>query len=215
MIKIIVRVALLLSLFLLTHSLYHIGYAEYYMYRASQTFEKQQEQIKAKLEKPIVKRKQEPGNLVYEKAVVKQEPTNKDIFLTIPKLDKTLSVVEGIDKKSLQKGVGHYPTSVMPNQNGVSILAGHRDTVFRNLDSLKLGDSVVINTNNMDTFYTITERKIVSKDYLMPVTKETKPVLILITCYPMHFIGDAPNRLILTAEKTLSSNEVTVKQQRN
>jgi sortase A len=170
--KFSMRVAGLLSLFFVFHSLYHIGYAHYYMYEASEKF-------------------------------VKREQTNEDIFLTMPKLGRTLPIVEGIDNDSLEKGIGHYKTTVLPNQKGTSILAGHRDTVFRHLDLLEIGDDLVIQTNNEATSYVITNRQIVTKAYRMPVVQQEKPVIVLITCYPMKYIGPAPNRLIITAEKKM------------
>lgn len=198
--KIFVRVALLLSLLLVLHSLYHMGQAQLQMNQAEAQFE-MQEKVKQE-SKPVVKEEQvkkdpEPN--------AKEEPTLENTFISIPKLKRKLPIVEGIDKEALKKGVGHFTTSVIPNQEGTSILAAHRDTFFRGIDVLKLGDSFVINTKNTDTTYTITERKIVDKSYLLPTVKKEKPELVLITCYPMHFVGDAPNRLILTAEKTPSS----------
>jgi len=191
--KFFVRVVGLLSLFLVCSSLYQMGYAKYYMYQSEQSFEKQ---VKGK---PIEVKKQEP----IVKPVVKEEQlVDKEVFLSFPKLNKTVSVVEGIDKKTLLKGVGHYPDTAKPNQNGMSILAGHNDTVFKNLDLLKLGDRVVVDEGNVSTTYYITGKKIVSKDYKLPITDQKKPVLVLITCYPMNMITPAPERLILTAEKS-------------
>ncbi|SMQ78420.1 LPXTG-site transpeptidase (sortase) family protein [Bacillus sp. OV166] len=191
--KFFVRVVGLLSLFLVCSSLYQMGYAKYYMYRSEQSFEKQ---VKVK---SVEVKKQEP----VVKPAVKEEPlADKEVFLTFPKLKKTVSVVEGIDKKTLLKGVGHYPDTAKPNQYGMSILAGHNDTVFKNLDLLKLGDRVVVDEDNVSTTYYITGKKIVSKDYRLPITDQKKPVLVLITCYPMNMITPAPERLILTAEKS-------------
>ncbi|MED4225604.1 class D sortase [Neobacillus cucumis] len=191
--KFFVRVVGLLSLFLVCSSLYQMGYTKYYMYRSEQSFEKR---VK---DKTFEVKKQEP----IVKPVIKEEPVvDKEVFLSFPKLNKTVSVVEGIDKKTLLKGVGHYPDTVKPNQNGMSILAGHNDTVFKNLDLLKLGDRVVVDKGNVSTTYYITGKKIVSKDYKLPITDQKKPVLVLITCYPMNMITPAPERLILTAEKS-------------
>jgi sortase A len=194
--KVFVRVVGLLSLFFICSSLFQMGYAKYYMYRSEQSFEKQ---------KQVEVKKQ-----VDPKPVVKEEQlADKEVFLTFPKLNKTVSVVEGIDKKTLLKGVGHYPDTAKPNQNGMSILAGHNDTVFKKLDLLKLGDRVVVDEDNVSTTYYITGKKIVSKDYKLPITDQKKPVLVLITCYPMNMITPAPERLILTAEKSQGNYDLT------
>jgi sortase A len=191
----VVRVVGLLSLFLICNSLFQMGYAKYYMYKSEQNFIKQDKQVEAK--NVVVKKQEDP------KRVAKKKPlASKEVYLTFPKLDKTVSVIEGIDRPTLLKGVGHDPNTVNPNQNGMSILAGHNDTVFKNLDILKLGDRVVVNTDHRATTYFITNKKIVSKDYMLPLTEQKKPVLVLITCYPMNMITPAPERLILTAEKS-------------
>jgi len=175
--------------------LFQMGYAKYYMYKSEQSFIKQDRQVEAKT--VAVKKQDDPKPDVKKKSLA-----SKEVYLTFPKLEKTVSVVEGIDKPTLLKGVGHDPNTVNPNQDGMSILAGHSDTVFKNLDRLKLGDRVVVNTDHVATTYFITSKKIVPKDYMLPLTEQKKPVLVLITCYPMNMITPAPERLILTAEKS-------------
>jgi len=67
----------------------------------------------------------------------------------IPRLDKTLPVLEGTDLTTLAKGVGHYKGTAMPGAIGDFAVAGHRKThgdPFLQFPKLRIGDPVVIET---------------------------------------------------------------------
>ena len=61
-------------------------------------------------------------------------------ILKIPRLEAELPIIEGTDEDELEKGVGHYSTTAFPGQPDQILLSGHRDTVFRSLGELKIGD---------------------------------------------------------------------------
>jgi sortase (surface protein transpeptidase) len=67
-------------------------------------------------------------------------------LLSIPSLKAELPIIHGTDEDNLEKGVGDYANSVLPGENDNSVLAGHRDTVFRKLGDLKIGDLLVTKT---------------------------------------------------------------------
>jgi sortase A len=59
--------------------------------------------------------------------------------------------VEGTDDGSLEKGPGHYVGTALPGEVGDFAVAGHRvgkGEPFLNLDHLKPGDAVVIETKS-------------------------------------------------------------------
>lgn len=71
--------------------------------------------------------------------------------LYIPRFgtDYAWTVVEGTNDADLEKGPGHYPNSQLPGQPGDFAVAGHRvgkGEPFLNLDKLKAGDAVVVET---------------------------------------------------------------------
>ncbi len=71
--------------------------------------------------------------------------------LYIPRLgdDYHFAIVQGTDDSSLEKGPGHYVDSQLPGQKGDFAVAGHRvgkGEPFLNLDQLKPGDAVVVET---------------------------------------------------------------------
>lgn len=121
-------------------------------------------------------------------------------ILYIPRLDAELPIVEGTDEDDLAKGVGHYKGTAYPGQNDQIVLSGHRDTVFRSMGELELGDHLTVNLPYGDFTYEIVDTKIVDADdrtIISPTAPEE--VLTLTTCYPFSFVGSAPDRYIITA----------------
>lgn len=123
-------------------------------------------------------------------------------LLEIDKIDGTLPIVEGTDPDDLEKGVGHYKGSYYPDENGQIVLSGHRDTVFRRAGELAIGDELRIVLPHGEFSYKITSTKIVDADDRTIITLDnTKEELILTTCYPFSYIGNAPERYIIYAER--------------
>jgi sortase A len=129
-------------------------------------------------------------------------------ILHIPKLDADLAIVEGTDPDELSMGVGHYKGTAYPLQNDQIVLSGHRETVFRRMGELELGDILTVQLPYGDFSYEIVDTFIVSADD-RTVIAPTAPdeVLTLTTCYPFTFIGNAPDRYIITAHPVSKNNE--------
>jgi len=73
--------------------------------------------------------------------------------LYIPRFGKdfAFTIVEGTDDASLERGPGHYPGTALPAATGNFAVAGHRvgkGEPFLNLDRLKPGDTVIIETKS-------------------------------------------------------------------
>ncbi|MGD6856309.1 class D sortase [Bacillus infantis] len=122
--------------------------------------------------------------------------------LEIPALKAELPIIEGTEEEELEKGVGHYAGTVLPGQKDQILLSGHRDTVFRKIGELKLGDELIVKMPYGDFTYEIIDSFIVDADDTT-VIKPTAPeeILTLSTCYPFYFVGSAPDRYILTAKR--------------
>lgn len=119
--------------------------------------------------------------------------------LSIPKLKKTINIVEGTGSKELKLGVGHYVGSVLPGVSDNSVLAGHRDSVFRNLGDLKIGDLMTVRTSYGTFVYEVHKIRIVNANNRTVIVPTTDAILTLSTCYPFRFIGNAPKRYIVQA----------------
>jgi sortase A len=79
------------------------------------------------------------------------------------------------------------------------VLAGHRDSVFRNLGDLKLGDLLTVKTSYGDFVYEVHKIRIVAANDRTVIVPTPDAVLTLSTCYPFRFIGNAPKRYIVQA----------------
>jgi sortase A len=160
---------------------------------------KRQETLR--LAKEIVKKhSKSPSKELKEKDLLFKTGETMGI-LFIPKLKSELPIVEGTDPDELDKGVGHFKGSFLPGERGQIVLSGHRDTVFRHIGELKLNDLLVIKLSTGDHRYKIVHTKIVnSNDTAIITLQNEKEELILTTCYPFSYIGNAPKRYIIYAE---------------
>ncbi|WP_048825931.1 class D sortase [Bacillus sp. B-jedd] len=151
------------------------------------------------------------GNSGKADADEPQEKTKPDFgeiagLLEIPKIKSELAIVEGTDPNDLKKGVGHYEGSFFPGENGQIVLSGHRDTVFRRLGELEKGDTLKMRMPAGDYDYEITGTKIVDADDRSIITLQNEEEeLIVTTCYPFRYVGNAPDRYIIYAKPKQSN----------
>ena len=119
--------------------------------------------------------------------------------LSIPRLKRVIPIVQGTNAEELKKGVGHYIASVLPGMSDNSVLAGHRDSVFRNLGDVQLGDLLTVTTDYGIFVYEVKKIRIVVADDKTVIVPTNGAVLTLSTCYPFGYIGNAPKRYIVQA----------------
>lgn len=120
--------------------------------------------------------------------------------LSIPRIKLEDIVLEGASQDSLLLGPAHLSSSAVPGSVGNAVIAGHRDTFFRRIHSLRYGDDIYVMHGGRNYHYVVRARKVVEPTDLS-VLKATKDgELTLITCYPTHAIGPAPRRLIVVAK---------------
>jgi len=117
----------------------------------------------------------------------------------IPRLNETMPIIEGTGAKELKMGVGHYVGSVLPGVSDNSVLAGHRESVFKNLGQLKIGDLITINSDWGVFVYEVHKIRIVKADNKTVIVPTKDAILTLSTCYPFRAVGSAPKRYIVQA----------------
>ncbi|WP_163538659.1 class D sortase [Gracilibacillus sp. YIM 98692] len=120
--------------------------------------------------------------------------------LTISSLDLAYPVVQGTHENELEHGIGHFAGSMLPGQGGHVLLSGHRDTVFRKLEHLEIGDQMTFETPYGDFVYEATGFDIVPADDRTVAVPKDYESLTLTTCYPFDYIGDAPDRYVVHTE---------------
>lgn len=120
--------------------------------------------------------------------------------LSIPRIGLRAVVLEGTSSHSLLLGPGHMTGSAIPGTSGNAVIAGHRDTFFRHLQNLKIGDGIYVLRSAKRFHYTVISKKVVQANDISVLRASKGGELTLITCYPTHFIGPAPQRLIIVAK---------------
>lgn len=139
--------------------------------------------------------------LTAHKAIYTVYPSEGDNIgtLTIPALKRKLPILQGTDAKELKKGVGHFAQSVLPGEKDNCVLSGHRDTSFRQIGNLKIGDKLIVQTSAGTFTYEVNKTRIVHEDDKTVIVPTDHAVLTITTCYPFNFIGNAPDRYIVSA----------------
>ena len=155
-------------------------------------------EVKVKEEKPEPK---EAPKEVEQEELYSEYPGMGETFgeLIIPKISASLPIVEGTDEDELERGVGHYANSVLPGEKDNSVLSGHRDTVFRRLGEVGVGDKLVVKTTAGKFTYKVRQVRIVDANDRTVIVPKPRATLTVTTCYPFDYIGDAPDRYILVA----------------
>jgi sortase A len=118
--------------------------------------------------------------------------------IVAPTIGLDAIVLEGVDDDALNAGPGHLPGSAMPGERGNSVVSAHRDRHFNHIDGLAVGDTLITETGMRQTTWVVVTRRVVDKDSRV-LFRASEPTLTLTTCWPMRYLGPAPERLIITA----------------
>jgi sortase A len=126
-------------------------------------------------------------------------------ILRIPKIGLEVPVFNDTDDLTLNRGVGRILGMAQIGQPGNFGIAGHRDGFFRGLKDVARDDIVeLIRPERVDR-YVITQIQIVSPKDVSVLASTLTPTLTLVTCFPFYYIGDAPQRYIVTATYQISN----------
>ena len=109
--------------------------------------------------------------------------------MIVPEHEIDLVVLEGDSGNVLAFGPGHMTLSSLPGQPGNSIISGHRDTSFRFLERVRVGDRITMQRRDgsMVTFRVVTTQ-IIDKAVLDMNIVTDNPLLTLVTCYPFDAV---------------------------
>jgi sortase A len=134
--------------------------------------------------------------------------------IDIPRLRLSATIVEGDDEAALQRAVGHLPDTPLPWQGGNSAFAAHRDTFFRPLKEVAVGDVIRVTTPHGAWTYRVGETLIVKPEDVWVLASSDRPMLTLITCYPFSYVGRAPQRFVVRAERIEATNTASTEPSR-
>jgi sortase A len=119
--------------------------------------------------------------------------------LMVPRLHLRAMVREGTDDGTLGLALGHIPGTALPGQNGNVGIAGHRDTLFRSLREIRKDDLIQLQTLRGDYLYRVRTIEVVPPQSVSVLQAGHYPEITLVTCYPFHYVGPAPDRFIVKA----------------
>ena len=126
-------------------------------------------------------------------------------ILHIPKIDLEVPVFNDTDDLTMNRGVGRILGTAQIGQVGNLGIAGHRDGFFRGLKDVGLDDSVELIRPGRTDQYAITQVQIVSPEDVSVLAPTSTPTLTLVTCFPFYYVGNAPQRYVVTASYQFSS----------
>lgn len=120
-------------------------------------------------------------------------------ILSIPRLGMSSLVVEGTDDDELKVAPGHIPGTGFPGSAGNIGIAGHRDTFFRPLRNIQMGDMITLATRERKFQYRVVSTQVVRPRDVGVLNRTAQETLTLVTCYPFSFVGSAPKRFVVHA----------------
>lgn len=122
--------------------------------------------------------------------------------IVVPSVGVRAVIAEGVDSTTLRRAVGWLPSSAEPGSaDGNVALAGHRDSFFRPLEGIQLGDEIRVETPDGTSAYRVEWIRIVEPTRMEVVAPTDYPALTLVTCYPFSWVGQAPDRFIVRARR--------------
>ena len=121
--------------------------------------------------------------------------------LEIPRLGLSAPVKTGDDENVLDFSVGYLPDTPLPWTSGNSAFAAHRDRLFRPLEHIRSGDEIDLTTTHGLLRYRVLKAFVVNPRDVWVLDSIPRVSLTLITCYPFVYVGHAPHRFVVQAEK--------------
>jgi len=120
-------------------------------------------------------------------------------LLHIPSIKLTVPVYSDTSDSTLNRGAGLIAGTASPDAVGNTGIAAHRDSFFRALKDVALGDRIEVEHFSGTRAYRVSALYIVDPGDLRPLAQTQHSVLTLVTCYPFYYVGSAPQRYIVRA----------------
>ena len=99
-------------------------------------------------------------------------------------------------------------------QESPRVILGHRDTHFQELKHLEVNDTIELqNPDGTWHSYKVTEIEVLpAEDVDQRINEHRDPQsLLLMTCYPFHYIGPAPDRFVVWTHPVSSQTSEVAK----
>lgn len=122
-------------------------------------------------------------------------------FFTFSILNDTISVAYGVEESTLKKTPGWLTTSVLPGENGMCVVYGHRNrNHLKVLEKVTVGDIITATKDGIAYTYAVSDIAIYesTSDWRLPTLDGS--TLVLVTCYPFRYSGHAPGKYMVIAQ---------------
>lgn len=117
-----------------------------------------------------------------------------------PRLGEHYVVLAGSSGQALAFGPGHVEGTPEAGEPGMAVYAAHRDTQFRSLGRLAVGDAITVERRDRVTFrFRVTGRRVVRWDASGLDPQAPGRRLVLATCWPLDAVTPGPERLLVEA----------------
>ena len=120
--------------------------------------------------------------------------------IAVKRVHASTIALAGSSGQALAFGPGHVELTAEPGERGVAVYAAHRDTHFRFLREVGIGDEIEVTRSDGRVFrYRADATRVVRFDAsgIDPATSGHE--LVLSTCWPFDAVTPAPERYILHA----------------
>jgi sortase A len=117
----------------------------------------------------------------------------------VPALKMSWVVLEGTDDRTLERSIGHIEGTAGLGEAGNIGIAGHRNTHFRKLEWIRLGDEIVLTSKDGVFRYRVDYIRIHKPTDVDVLGAAHGPGVTLVTCFPFEYVGSAPLRHIVHA----------------
>ena len=123
--------------------------------------------------------------------------------LMVPARGADLYVLDNASARALAFGPAHVGGTAAPGSFGNSVLVAHRDTHFRFLQRVEVGDEMVVEASGGRRIrYRVSEVTIMDKGEARLIDEPGAPQLTLVTCWPFDAVRPGSSlRYVVVAER--------------
>jgi sortase A len=121
--------------------------------------------------------------------------------IEVKRLDASAIVLEGSSGQALAFGPGHVELTANAGEHGVAVYSAHRDTHFRFLKEVKIGDEIAVTRRDGRTFRYRVDRTSVARydaSGIDPISDRSE--IVLSTCWPLDAATPGPLRYLVHAD---------------
>jgi sortase A len=124
--------------------------------------------------------------------------------LTLPGGGEPMTVLAGASGRNLAFAPALLDGSAAPGTHGVTVIAGHRDTHFRTLAALAIGDDLKLERPDGSVYvYRVTDLDVVDSAHAELRLDADESIVVLVTCWPFEAVTPGGSwRYVVTARQS-------------